>query len=37
MKVKFKNIKNGEIIEVNLSDFDKYTECMTNGDYLLIF
>lgn len=37
MKVKFKNITTGEMIEVSLSDWDTYIECMTNGNYLLTF
>jgi len=35
MTVKFTNVKTGEVIEINLFDWDTYTEYMTREDYLL--
>lgn len=35
MKIKFTNVVTGEVVEIDLWDQDKYTEYMTNKDYLL--
>lgn len=37
MKVKFTNVKTGEVVEINLFDQDNYTRYMTNSNYLLTF
>lgn len=37
MKVKFTNVKTGEVVEINLFDQDNYTRYMTDSDYLLTF
>lgn len=35
MKVKFTNIKTGEVVEVDIFDQEKYIKYMTDKDYLL--
>lgn len=35
MKVKFQNVKTGEMVEVNIFDYEEYTKYMTDKDYLL--
>lgn len=37
MKVKFSNVKTGEVIEINLFDQDSYMRYMTDSNYLLTF
>lgn len=37
MKVKFTNVKTGEVVEINLFNQDNYTRYMTDSDYLLTF
>lgn len=36
MKIKFKHIVTGEVVEVDLWDQEKFNEYMTRGDYLLV-
>lgn len=36
MKIKFKNCKTNEIVEIDGMDFDKFRFYMTQGDYILI-
>lgn len=37
MTVKFKNVKTGEVIEIDLFDQKTFNDYMTNGEYLLTF
>lgn len=37
MKIKFRNVDTGEIIEINEDDFDAFDECMFHKNYQLIF
>lgn len=37
MKVKFTNVKTGEMVEINLFDHEKYTQYVTDQNYLLTF
>ena len=37
MTVKFKNVKTGEMVEINLFDRKAFNDYMTNGEYLLTF
>jgi hypothetical protein len=37
MKIKFRNTKTGEIIEIDAFDSKAFNECMSNKDYQLIF
>lgn len=36
MLIKFKNVKTGEIIIIDGSDFDAFTKYMTDGRYILV-
>lgn len=37
MKIKFKNVKTGEIVEINVWDQNTFNDYMTRKDYLLTF
>lgn len=37
MTVKFKNVKTGEVVEIDLFDQKAFNDYMTNGEYLLTF
>lgn len=37
LKIKFKNKKTGEIIEIDYNDEEKFDEYMSNKDYILVF
>lgn len=37
MKVKFKNVKTGEIVEIDVWDQKVFNDYMTRKDYLLTF
>ena len=37
MKVKFKNVKTGEIVEIDVFDRKAFNYYMTNNNYLLTF
>ena len=37
MKVKFKNVKTGEIVEIDAFDQKAFNYYMTNNNYLLTF
>ena len=37
MKIKFKNCKTNEIVEIDGTDLDEFSFYMTQGDYILIF
>ena len=37
MKVKFKNVKTGEIVEIDVFDQKAFDYYMTNNNYLLTF
>ncbi len=36
MLIKFKNVKTGEIITIDGSDFNAFTKYMTDGRYILV-
>ena len=37
MKIKFRNVDTGEIIEIDGFDFEAFDECMSHKNYQLIF
>ena len=37
MKIKFRNVDTGEIIEIDEDDFEAFDECMSHKNYQLIF
>lgn len=37
MKMKFRNVDTGEIIEIDGDDFEAFDECMSHKNYQLIF
>ena len=37
MKIKFRNVDTGEIIEIDWTDSETFDECMSNENYQLIF
>lgn len=37
MKLKFRNVDTGEIIEIDGWDFEAFNECMSHKNYQLIF
>ena len=37
MKMKFRNVDTGEIIEIDEDDFEAFDECMSHKNYQLIF
>ena len=37
MKIKFRNVDTGEIIEIDGDDFESFDECMSHKNYQLIF
>ena len=37
MKLKFRNVDTGEIIEIDGFDFEAFNECMSHKNYQLIF
>ena len=37
MKMKFRNVDTGEIIEIDAFDFEAFNECMSHKNYQLIF
>lgn len=37
MKIKFRNVDTGEIIEIDGDDFEAFDECMSHKNYQLIF
>ena len=37
MKIKFRNVDTGEIIEINMFDSEAFDECMSHKNYQLIF
>lgn len=37
MKIKFRNVDTGEIVEIDGDDFEAFDECMSHKNYQLIF
>ena len=37
MKIKFRNVDTGEIIEIDMFDSEAFDECMSHKNYQLIF
>ena len=37
MKIKFRNVDTGEIVEIDGDDFETFDECMSHKKYQLIF
>ena len=37
MKIKFRNVDTGEIVEIDGDDFEAFDECMGHKNYQLIF
>lgn len=37
MRIKFRNVDTGEIIEIDMFDSEDFNECMSHKNYQLIF
>ena len=37
MKIKFRNVDTGEIVEIDMFDSEAFDECMSHKNYQLIF